>query len=101
MDRLDEWGFKSKSMKLEEEEDDFFFDYGTEEITDEPGDPADLLTALRQKEEEVLLAASLGNALLLENRQLKEHSDEVHEQYTVKLEVSSPLSPGFNPLLIT
>lgn len=98
MDRLDQWGFKSKSMNLEE--DDFFFDYGTEEITDDP-DPGELLTALKQKEEEVILAARLGNALLLENRQLKEQSDKVHEQYTVKLEVRSPLSPPCNPLLMT
>ncbi|CAM9118678.1 unnamed protein product [Lampetra planeri] len=82
MNRLSEWGFTSKKMELEE---DFYIDYGAEEITDYR-DPGELLAALKQKEEEVLLAAQLGNALLLENRQLKEHSDQLHEQYTDKLE---------------
>ncbi len=83
MDRLREWSFKAKSMELEE---DFYFDYGVEEITDYQ-DPSELLAALKQKEEEVILAAQLGNALLLENRQLKEQSDKLHEQYADKLEV--------------
>ncbi|XP_071376662.1 BICD family-like cargo adapter 1 [Centroberyx affinis] len=82
MDRLEEWGFKSKKMDLE---DDFYFDYGAEEITDYQ-DPNELLAALKQKEEEVILAAQLGNALLLENRQLKEQSEKLHEQYADKLE---------------
>lgn len=83
MNRLDEWGFKPKKMDLEE---DFYIDYGAEEITDYQ-DPNELVAALKQKEEEVILAAQLGNALLLENRQLKEQSDKLHEQYADKLEV--------------
>ncbi|CAL8351102.1 unnamed protein product [Lota lota] len=82
MDRLDQWGLKSKNIEFEDD----FFDYGTEEITDYQ-DPSELLTALKQKEEEVILAAQLGNALLLENRQLKDQSEKLHEQYTDKLEV--------------
>uniref|UniRef100_A0AAQ6ABV6 Uncharacterized protein n=1 Tax=Amphiprion ocellaris TaxID=80972 RepID=A0AAQ6ABV6_AMPOC len=82
MDRFDEWSFKSKKMDLEE---DFYFHYGAEEITDYQ-DPNELLAALKQKEEEVILAAQLGNALLLENRQLKEQSEKLHEQYADKLE---------------
>ncbi|KAA8594267.1 BICD family-like cargo adapter 1 isoform X2 [Etheostoma spectabile] len=82
MDRLDDWSFKSKKMDLDE---DFYFDYGAEEITDYQ-DPNELVAALKQKEEEVILAAQLGNALLLENRQLKEKSDKLHEQYADKLE---------------
>uniref|UniRef100_A0A3Q0QZ08 Si:ch211-235m3.5 n=1 Tax=Amphilophus citrinellus TaxID=61819 RepID=A0A3Q0QZ08_AMPCI len=66
-------------------EEDFFFHYGAEEMTDYQ-DPTELLAALKQKEEEVILAAQLGNALLLENRQLKEQSDKLHEQYAEKLE---------------
>lgn len=50
-------------------------------------DPGELLAALKQKEEEVILAAQLGNALLLENQQLKDQSDKLHEQYADKLEV--------------
>ncbi|XP_054457349.1 BICD family-like cargo adapter 1 [Anoplopoma fimbria] len=82
MDRLDEWSFKSKKMELEE---DFYFDYRAEEMTDYQ-DPSELVVALKQKEEEVILAAQLGNALLLENRQLKEQSDKLHEEYADKLE---------------
>ncbi|KAI3354301.1 hypothetical protein L3Q82_018833 [Scortum barcoo] len=82
MDGLDGWSLKSKKMDLEE---DFYFDYGAEEITDYQ-DPNELLAALKQKEEEVILAAQLGNALLLENRQLKEQSDKLHEQYADRLE---------------
>ncbi|XP_059187983.1 BICD family-like cargo adapter 1 [Centropristis striata] len=82
MDRLDDWSFKSKKMELEE---DFYFDYGAEEMTDYQ-DPGELVAALKQKEEEVILAAQLGNALLLENRQLKEQSDKLHEEYADKLE---------------
>lgn len=83
MDRLDEWSFKSQKMDLEE---GFFFDYGAEEMTGYP-EPGELLAALKQKEEEVILAAQLGNALLLENRQLKERSDKLHDEYADKLEV--------------
>uniref|UniRef100_UPI0037E918B1 BICD family-like cargo adapter 1 n=1 Tax=Semicossyphus pulcher TaxID=241346 RepID=UPI0037E918B1 len=82
MDRLDEWSFKSKNLDLEE---DFYFDYGAEEITDYQ-DPNELVAALKQKEEEVILAAQLGNALLLENRKLKQQSEKLHEQYADKLE---------------
>ncbi|MEQ2293324.1 hypothetical protein AMECASPLE_032174 [Ameca splendens] len=82
MDRLHEWSFKPKKLELEE---DFYFDYGAEEITDYQ-DPSELLAALKQKEEEVILAAQLGNALLLENRQLKEQSEKLHEQFTDNLE---------------
>ncbi|XP_017288837.3 BICD family-like cargo adapter 1 [Kryptolebias marmoratus] len=82
MDRLDEWGFKSAKMDLRE---DFYFGYGAEEVTGFQEAP-ELLAALKQKEEEVLLAAQLGNALLLENRQLKEQSEKIHEQYADRLE---------------
>ncbi|XP_029373894.1 BICD family-like cargo adapter 1 isoform X2 [Echeneis naucrates] len=82
MDRLDQWSFESNKLDLEE---DFCFDYGAEEITDYQ-DPSELLAALKQKEEEVFLAAQLGNALLLKNRQLKEQSDKVHDQYADKLQ---------------
>lgn len=81
MDRLDAWSFKS--MELEEA---FYLHCGTEEITDYR-DPGLLVAALKQKEEEVVLAGKLGNALLLENRKLKEQSDKLHEQYADRLEV--------------
>ncbi|XP_038139951.1 BICD family-like cargo adapter 1 [Cyprinodon tularosa] len=82
MDRLHEWRLKPKKMELEE---DFYFAYRAEEITDYQ-EPSELLHALKQKEEEVILAAQLGNALLLENRQLKEQSEKLHEQFADQLE---------------
>ncbi|KAK6295916.1 hypothetical protein J4Q44_G00336290 [Coregonus suidteri] len=84
MAQLGEWSFKPKKVEVELE-DDFYFDYDAEEISDYQ-DPNELLAALKQKEEEVLLAAQLGNALLLENRQLKEQSNKLNEQYADKLE---------------
>lgn len=89
MDHFNAWDFKSKSMDMGE---DLYFHYGAEEIADYQ-DPAELVAALKQKEEEVLLAAQLGNALLLENRQLKEQSDKIHEQYADKLEVGVVSTP--------
>ncbi|XP_061105841.1 BICD family-like cargo adapter 1 isoform X1 [Conger conger] len=82
MSRVKEWLFKSHGMELEE--DFYSFDYA-EELSGYQ-DPNELLAALKQKEEEVILAAELGNALLLENRQLKEENDKLHEQYSDKLE---------------
>nr|XP_023673926.1 BICD family-like cargo adapter 1 isoform X1 [Paramormyrops kingsleyae] len=80
---MDQWTLKSHGMDLEEEFYSFDFDAG--ELSGYQ-DPAELLIALKQKEEEVILAAELGKALLLENRQLKEESDKLHERYTDKLE---------------
>lgn len=79
MDRLNEWSLLNQ---------DFYFEYGAVEmgLTDYQ-DPSELLATLKQKEEEVILAARLGNALLLENRRLKEQSEKLHEQYADKLEV--------------
>ncbi|KAJ7995630.1 hypothetical protein DPEC_G00246570 [Dallia pectoralis] len=86
MDRLSEWSFKSKKNMEVELGDALYFEYDSEEIANYQ-EPNELLAALKQKEEEVLLAAQLGNALLLENRQLKAQSDKLHEQYACKLEV--------------
>lgn len=67
-------------------DEDLYFGCRAQEMTDYRN-PVELLAALKQKEEEVILAAELGNALLLENHQLKEQSDKLHEQYADKLEV--------------
>lgn len=85
MDRLGKWSLKPMKMEVELE-DDFYLDYDALEISDYQ-DPNELLAALKQKEKDVILAAQLGNALLLENRQLKDQSDKLHEQYADKLEV--------------
>uniref|UniRef100_A0A3B1J870 Si:ch211-235m3.5 n=1 Tax=Astyanax mexicanus TaxID=7994 RepID=A0A3B1J870_ASTMX len=67
-------------------EDFYPYEFDPEEELPAYGDGEDLLAALRQKEEEVLLAAQLGKALLLENRQLKEERGKLHEQYADKVE---------------
>ncbi len=67
----------SKAQKMHVEEE--FYSYE---------DSEELFAALRLKEDELLLAAQLGNALLLENRQLKEERDALHDKYTPQLEVS-------------
>ncbi|XP_062408184.1 BICD family-like cargo adapter 1 isoform X2 [Sardina pilchardus] len=84
MSRVVDVSLKSHKMGLEE--DFYSFDFDNEEIPVYQNQD-EILAALRQKEEEVILAAQLGNALLLENRQLKEEVDKLHEQYTDKLEV--------------
>ncbi|XP_077467153.1 BICD family-like cargo adapter 1 [Stigmatopora argus] len=82
MNRPCEWALSAKQMSPYEE---LFIDYAEEEIVDYQ-DSGQLVVALKQKEEEVILAAQLGNALLLENRQLKEQSDKIHEKYADRLE---------------
>lgn len=74
MSRLEELCFRAHRMDLEED----FFPYG---------DGGEVRAALRRKEEELVLAAQLGNALLSENRQLKDEKNKLQEQYTEKLEV--------------
>lgn len=76
MSRLEELCFRVHRMDLEED----FYPYG---------DGGELRAALRRKEEELVLAAQLGNALLNENRQLKEEKNKLQEQNTEKIEVSS------------
>ncbi|KAK7172266.1 hypothetical protein R3I93_004549 [Phoxinus phoxinus] len=49
-------------------------------------DREELFEALRQKEDEVLLAAQVGNALLIENRKLKEDRDTLQDKYMQQLE---------------
>ncbi|XP_058274034.1 BICD family-like cargo adapter 1 isoform X1 [Hemibagrus wyckioides] len=73
MSRLEELCFRAHRMDLEED----FYPYG---------DGGEVRAALRRKEEELVLAAQLGNALLSENRQLKEEKTKLQEQYTEKIE---------------
>ncbi|KAI5626379.1 BICD family-like cargo adapter 1 [Silurus asotus] len=73
MSRLEEICFRAHRMDLEED----FFPYV---------DGGEVRAALLRKEEELVLAAQLGNALLSENLQLKEEKDRLQEQYTEKIE---------------
>ncbi|XP_046732820.1 BICD family-like cargo adapter 1 isoform X3 [Silurus meridionalis] len=73
MSRLEEICFRAHRMDLEED----FFPYV---------DGGEVRAALLRKEEELVLAAQLGNALLSENLQLKEEKNRLQEQYTEKIE---------------
>ncbi|KAL7842716.1 hypothetical protein SRHO_G00244050 [Serrasalmus rhombeus] len=91
MSRVEELCFEARRMELqeeeEEEEEDFYpYEFDAEEELPAYRDGDELLAALRRKEEEVLLAAQLGKALLLENRQLKEERVKLHEQCTDQVE---------------
>ncbi|XP_056329717.1 BICD family-like cargo adapter 1 isoform X2 [Danio aesculapii] len=72
---------------MEVTEDFYMYEFSNAE-DDAPvyQDTEDLFAALRQKEDEVILAAQVGNALLVENRQMKEERDTFLEKYTQQLE---------------
>lgn len=76
-----------KAHQMEVEEDFYSYEFSNDEDLPVYKDSEELFAALRQKEDEVLLAAQVGNALLLENRQLKEERDALHDKYTQQLEV--------------
>lgn len=83
MSRLEELCFRAHRMSLEED----YYPYGN---------AGEVRAALRRKEEELVLAAQLGNALLSENLHLKEENNKLHEQYTEKIEVRSDVNaPAF------
>ncbi|KAK1790114.1 hypothetical protein P4O66_013949 [Electrophorus voltai] len=71
---------------MELQEDYYSYEFDSEELPAYQ-DGNELIAAIRQNEEELILAAQLGNALLLENRQLKEERSKLHEQYADKIEV--------------
>lgn len=51
----------------------------------------DVWTQLQQKENDLVLAAELGKALLEKNEELKKQQDAIVEDYSKKLEVSTLL----------
>ncbi|XP_016362263.1 bicaudal D-related protein 1-like isoform X1 [Sinocyclocheilus anshuiensis] len=84
MSRAEELCYKAREMEVEED----FYSY---ELSNAEGlrvykDSEELFAALRQKEDEVLLAAQVGKALLLENRQLKQETDALQDKHTQQLE---------------
>ncbi|XP_048015990.1 BICD family-like cargo adapter 1 [Megalobrama amblycephala] len=72
--------------KMEVEEDFYSYEFNNDDDLPVYKDSEELFAALRQKEDEVLLAAQVGNALLIENRQLKEERDALHDKYMQQLE---------------
>ncbi|XP_020372089.1 BICD family-like cargo adapter 1 [Rhincodon typus] len=68
-------------MKSPREED--LFPFARERLGDVP---AELLSLLRQREKEVQLAAELGKALLSENQELRKANEQIHRQFSQKLE---------------
>ena len=66
---------------------------GNASITNNMTTEADVWTQLRKKEEDLLLAAELGKALLEKNEEMKKQHERAIEEYATKLEVkqSTPI----------
>uniref|UniRef100_A0A8C1TH59 Si:ch211-235m3.5 n=1 Tax=Cyprinus carpio TaxID=7962 RepID=A0A8C1TH59_CYPCA len=75
-----------KAHEMEVEEDFYSYEFSNDEGLPVYKDSEEVFAALRQKEDEVLLAAQVGNALLLENRQLKQERDALHDKHAQQLE---------------
>ncbi|XP_051963430.1 BICD family-like cargo adapter 1 [Xyrauchen texanus] len=75
-----------KAHRMEVDEDFYSFELSTDEDLPVYKDSEELFAALRQKEDEVLLAAQVGNTLLLENRRLKDELQKLHDKYAPQLE---------------
>nr|CAI5862805.1 unnamed protein product [Callosobruchus analis] len=58
--------------------------------------PQDLWTQLQQKENDLVLAAELGKALLEKNDELKKQQEQIVEEYSKKLEVSFDYCDTYN-----
>ncbi|XP_077063672.1 BICD family-like cargo adapter 1 [Siphateles boraxobius] len=71
---------------MEVGEDFYSYEFSNDDGLPVYKDSEELFEALRQKEDEVLLAAQVGNALLMENRQLKEDRDTLQDKYMQQLE---------------
>ncbi|XP_056126985.1 BICD family-like cargo adapter 1 [Rhinichthys klamathensis goyatoka] len=71
---------------MEVEEDFYSYEFSNDADLPVYKDSEELFAALRQKEDEVLLAAQVGKALLIENRQLKEDRDTLQDKYMQQLE---------------
>ncbi|KAG2459476.1 BICL1 protein, partial [Polypterus senegalus] len=75
------WDMKTRSDSKEEELYSLSFE------AQELREYQDLLAALKEKDEELVLAAGLGNALLSENSQLKCEKERLQEEHAERLEV--------------
>ncbi|KYB26963.1 Bicaudal D-related protein homolog-like Protein [Tribolium castaneum] len=68
--------------------EDYIVDMENRSAMDHSQPPTeDVWTQLQQKENDLLLAAELGKALLEKNEELKKQHDAVIEDYSKKLEV--------------
>ncbi|XP_039612908.1 BICD family-like cargo adapter 1 [Polypterus senegalus] len=74
------WDMKTRSDSKEEELYSLSFE------AQELREYQDLLAALKEKDEELVLAAGLGNALLSENSQLKCEKERLQEEHAERLE---------------
>ncbi|XP_042626706.1 BICD family-like cargo adapter 1 isoform X2 [Cyprinus carpio] len=75
-----------KAREMEVEEDFYSYEFSNDAGLPVYKDSEELFAALRQKEDEVVLAAQLGKALLLENRQLKQERDALHDKHAQQLQ---------------
>lgn len=71
--------------------EDYIFDMETRPPPD-TSNPEDVWTLLQQKENDLLLAAELGKALLDKNEELKKNQDKMVENYQARLDVSNNIT---------
>lgn len=83
---------KKKNMaKTKPTLEDYIFDMETRPPDHGTSADQDLWTQLQKKESDLLLAAELGKALLEKNEELAKQQEKIIEEYSKKLEVSSPI----------
>ena len=69
--------------------EDYILDMENRGTVDSNSVPEDVWTQLRQKENDLVLAAEFGKALLDKNEELKRQQEVIMEEYSKKLEVSA------------
>lgn len=62
--------------------------------SDSPAGDTDIYTQLAQKEQDLILAAELGKALLERNEELTRANEKITEDYSAKLEVRTTNNKG-------
>lgn len=67
--------------------EDYLIDMETRPTDSGPSE--DVWTLLQQKENDLLLAAELGKALLEKNEELKKQNEKLIEDYSTRVEVSA------------
>ena len=76
------------NVRLKPTLEDYIIDMETRPPDSGHSPPKDVWAQLQQKEEDLLLAAELGKALLEKNEELKRQQEKLIDEYSLKLEVS-------------
>ncbi|RZF33156.1 hypothetical protein LSTR_LSTR004842 [Laodelphax striatellus] len=85
-------------MKPKYDLEDYIYDVESRSL--EPSaDPEDVYAQLQQKEQDLMLAAELGKALLEKNEELSRQNERLAEEYSQKLEITRELNNISTPIL--